>query len=329
MSQDLRLDPKKGSIEVTVADNVTGQPISGATVIISLGGTVIATLTSDSQGKVSRDGLTRGEYTVSASYAGRAIRSAVAAVEPNRKAAATLRLGYIIRVTVLETSTGEVLSGITVSLSKDGSDAGAGLTSSGGVLLLDVTATGHYTVTASGVGFDQVSQSSGSVSVYPATPSSEATLYLTRQRAPRLSLQMTRFIPKVLPFEVRGMSSGQPIYYGLSYTNGGTAIATGVTITETLPLGTTFLGPQGWTRTGDRTYVYSVGTVAAGERGSVQFVVGRDVAAAPGTVYTNTATIGDDGRNGRDMVQASAATDVFGLHAIYLPVLYKGWAGGW
>jgi uncharacterized repeat protein (TIGR01451 family) len=65
---------------------------------------------------------------------------------------------------------------------------------------------------------------------------------------------------------------GEPITYTILYLNGGIGPATGVILTETLPEYTGYLG-GGWTHAGGRQYTMTVGDLAPGQGGQVQFIV--------------------------------------------------------
>jgi uncharacterized repeat protein (TIGR01451 family) len=122
--------------------------------------------------------------------------------------------------------------------------------------------------------------------------------------------------------EVSFVPEGESLVYTLAYENLGSADATGVTITETVPTNTTFdTGASGagqWTCDGAAAgseCTHSVngdGSLAAGGSGSVQFPLTVDdelrepdpeTGECPedeGFQVNNTATIADDGENGED-----------------------------
>ncbi|MCQ3830866.1 DUF11 domain-containing protein [Microbulbifer elongatus] len=96
---------------------------------------------------------------------------------------------------------------------------------------------------------------------------------------------------------------GDTLVYTLDYANNGTQEATGVIITETLPEYTTFdtanSDPR-WVQNGN-TLTLDLGTLAAGETGSVDFAVVFDVSMPSGVEQTSNSTrIEDDGGNGPD-----------------------------
>ncbi|WP_460805789.1 isopeptide-forming domain-containing fimbrial protein, partial [Microbulbifer agarilyticus] len=96
---------------------------------------------------------------------------------------------------------------------------------------------------------------------------------------------------------------GDTVVFNLTYRNNGTADAEGVVITETLPPNTTFDAANssaGWVQNGD-VFTLDIGSVAAGEEGTVQFAVIVDEPLPNGVIETsNTATIEDDGGSGPD-----------------------------
>jgi uncharacterized repeat protein (TIGR01451 family) len=97
---------------------------------------------------------------------------------------------------------------------------------------------------------------------------------------------------------------GDLITYTISYRNNGNAPASGVVLTETLPVSTSFAGrPSGWTQVGSTNqYTYSAGTVPAGSGTlSTTFVVSIATNLPPGTsTFINVVRVGDDGLSGAD-----------------------------
>ncbi|MCK7598565.1 isopeptide-forming domain-containing fimbrial protein [Microbulbifer sp. CAU 1566] len=97
---------------------------------------------------------------------------------------------------------------------------------------------------------------------------------------------------------------GDTLVYTLTYANNGTADATGVTITESLPEYATFDAANstaGWIDNGDGTFTFNVGALAAGDSGSVEFAVIIDEPIPSGVEETsNTTSITDDGDSGPD-----------------------------
>ncbi len=103
---------------------------------------------------------------------------------------------------------------------------------------------------------------------------------------------------------------GDLITYTLSYTNTGPQAASGVVLTETVPLGSTFIpaaSAPGWSCTpdasaGSRCIIPIGGGLAAGSSDSLTFTVQVDsLVAAGASQLSNTAVLGDDGANGSDL----------------------------
>ena len=108
---------------------------------------------------------------------------------------------------------------------------------------------------------------------------------------------------------------GNSHVYVVDFQNVGDIDATGVIITQTLPVGTTFdptNSSSGWVETspGSGVYQLSVGSLPAGGMGSVNFAVTVDDPAAAGldTIVDN-ASITDDGASGADPTPANNVDD--------------------
>ena len=93
---------------------------------------------------------------------------------------------------------------------------------------------------------------------------------------------------------------GQPLVYTLEYVNNSLLAIDNVVLTEEVPAHTTFIGPtgpSGWSCSPNApagtTCTYAVGTVARGNRGTVDFLVKVDDAVPAGVnELTNEASIG-------------------------------------
>ena len=100
------------------------------------------------------------------------------------------------------------------------------------------------------------------------------------------------------------IAPGQVAVYVLTKQNVGNQDATNVTITETVPIGTTFFAAQSdalWVQTGPTTYQITEALIPAGFYGSFLFSVLVDNPAVAGLEsIVNTATFTDDGTNGSD-----------------------------
>ena len=116
-------------------------------------------------------------------------------------------------------------------------------------------------------------------------------------------------------------TAGATRTYTLGYTNNGNQSATGVVITEHVPVGATFnsaASTAGWSCPNGSaagtacTHAAGTGTVAGGGSGSVNFAITVvDPIASGLTQISNTATIADDGTKNVDPTPANnTATDV-------------------
>jgi len=85
------------------------------------------------------------------------------------------------------------------------------------------------------------------------------------------------------------VQAGANLTYTLSYTNTGTAAATGVILTDTVPANTSFVSATAGGTLSGGTVTWSAGTVNAGASGSVQMVVRITSPLANGTIITSGA----------------------------------------
>lgn len=120
-------------------------------------------------------------------------------------------------------------------------------------------------------------------------------------------------------------TAGGLITWSLGYANVGTQDATGVVITDTVPDNTSFAAAAssiGWAcvpnTAAGASCSLSIGDLAAGDSGSVNFAVRVDSALPAGVeLVTNTAQIADDGSNGADPTpDNNIATDTTPLDAV-------------
>ena len=92
------------------------------------------------------------------------------------------------------------------------------------------------------------------------------------------------------------VNPGDTIVYTLSYGNSGSYPSTGVMLTEFLPANTTFnaaASSAGWVLSG-ADYVYTIGSLAAGASGTVNFAVDVDAGLTEATTIQNMAHLEDD-----------------------------------
>ncbi|HEX7491131.1 MAG TPA: hypothetical protein VF337_05465 [Candidatus Limnocylindrales bacterium] len=107
--------------------------------------------------------------------------------------------------------------------------------------------------------------------------------------------------------------AGQPFTFHANYHNAGNQTATGVVLTETVPVGTTYTG-SGWVcasgTDAGKTCTFAVGSVNAGASASADFVV-TIVNPIPTALISidNTVSVADDGTHGTDPTLPNTATD--------------------
>ena len=85
------------------------------------------------------------------------------------------------------------------------------------------------------------------------------------------------------------VNAGSNITYTLSYSNTGTAAASGVVVTDTIPANTSFVSATGGGTLAAGVVTWNIGALAVGGSGSVQLVVQVTSPLANGTVITNGA----------------------------------------
>ncbi|MBX3052028.1 MAG: DUF11 domain-containing protein [Caldilineaceae bacterium] len=129
--------------------------------------------------------------------------------------------------------------------------------------------------------------------------------------APDLTLTKTNNLTSLLP--------GQTTVYSLTVTNVGNSIATGVVLTDTVPVSTTFdlaNSSAGWSCADNAAAAtlctFPVGTLAVNASQTVRFAVTLDLPLLTSSAQiTNTANTGDDGSHGSDPTPGNnTATDI-------------------
>ncbi len=126
---------------------------------------------------------------------------------------------------------------------------------------------------------------------------------------------------------------GQTITYTVVVSNRGPSLATNVTLTESVPVSTTFqsiAAPAGWNCTtppvgGTGNILCTNSSLAVGAPATFIIVVQVNAGTPSGAVIANTATIGSDTADPTTPNTATATTTV-GLHKLYLPAVYRDYA---
>ncbi len=154
-----------------------------------------------------------------------------------------------------------------------------------------------------------VSVSSSTTDPNPANDSATAT---TATNSTDLRLFETNHPGSTTP--------GSTFTYNLLPVNVGNGPATGVVLTETLPVGTFFVAGEnpGWTQIGaTNQYTFGVGDLAPGASRAATFTVHVNAIAAAGlTSIVNSASVADDGTHGPELApNDNTALDFEGLDA--------------
>jgi uncharacterized repeat protein (TIGR01451 family) len=140
---------------------------------------------------------------------------------------------------------------------------------------------------------DTVTQDSGTFT--------RSDLYITPVGAVLSDLSTTKTVNNAAP------ASGSNITYTLGVSNAaGSATATGVTVTDLLPLGTTFVSATGSGTYNSGTGVWSVGTITAGQ--TLNLTITATVTASAGTTITNSAEVSASSNADPDSFVANGST---------------------
>src|SRR5206468_3348124 len=140
-----------------------------------------------------------------------------------------------------------------------------------------------------------------SVDSNETAPVAGAAITTTVSSAPLLSISKTDAPDPV--------NAGSNITYTLSYSNTGNANASGVVITDTIPVNTTFVSATGGGTLSAGVVTWNIGALSAGASSSVQLVVRAASPLANGTVITN-ATYSIDSNETAPMAGAAITTTV-------------------
>src|SRR5206468_6381836 len=140
-----------------------------------------------------------------------------------------------------------------------------------------------------------------SVDSNETAPVAGAAITTTVSSAPLLSISKTDAPDPV--------NAGSNITYTLSYSNTGNANASGVVITDTIPVNTTFVSATGGGTLAAGVVTWNIGALSAGSSSSVQLVVQATSPLASGTVIAN-ATYGIDSNETAPVAGAAITTTV-------------------
>jgi uncharacterized repeat protein (TIGR01451 family) len=127
---------------------------------------------------------------------------------------------------------------------------------------------------------------------------------------------------------------GGIITYTIVVSNNGPSVATNVTLTDSVPVSTTFQSiawPDGWscptipTVGGTGNIVCTNPSLAVGAPATFIIAVKVDASAPSGTVIANMATVSSDTADPTTPNTATATTTV-SLHRLYLPAVFRNYA---
>lgn len=105
------------------------------------------------------------------------------------------------------------------------------------------------------------------------------------------------------------VAAGGTLIYTITYENRGSANATGVTITDTIPTGLTFVSATGGGAPSGSDVVWNVGDLPIGGAGQLEVSFTVDPAIPDGTILTNTVTITDAlGNTASDTIPVATRT---------------------
>jgi uncharacterized repeat protein (TIGR01451 family) len=126
------------------------------------------------------------------------------------------------------------------------------------------------------------------------------------------------------------VNPGDTITYTIILGNIGRATSTGVVVTETLPAGTSFVGPGYWQHVGGNLYTYSLGSDLERDHGDVlEFIVRVDDPFLAGSRVINTVQIGGNEQecntsNNSSTDETPVAGAQLAFHT-FLPIILKSY----
>lgn len=132
----------------------------------------------------------------------------------------------------------------------------------------------------------------GSVSVVPLDGSGPLTLNVLGSPSGVAITPTPHFVIEktALPAPV---SAGGTLVYTITFENRGSANATGVTITDTVPTGLTFVSATGGGAPSGTDVVWTIGDLPIGATGELEATFAVDAGIADGTILENTVTLTD------------------------------------
>lgn len=133
---------------------------------------------------------------------------------------------------------------------------------------------------------------SGSISIVPLDGSAPTTIPVLGSPA-GVAITPTPYFIISKTAEPAPVAAGGTLVYTIEFENRGSAHATGVTITDTVPAGLTFTAATGGGLFDGANVVWNIGDLAIGAEGEVQTSFAVDPAILDGTVLLNDATIAD------------------------------------
>lgn len=265
---NINLSPLTGLLSGTVKDAVTNNTLSGATITVLQGSTIVTTATSGAQGTFSISNLSPGNYTVTTALSNYQTLSSSVTIISNQ----TTTLNPLLQalpgnvsgvITNSQTSLG--LGGATVSVSSGATVVASTTANGSGNYSITGLAAGSYTLTASLNNFVAVSQS--------ITISSNATLTQNLALTPQVGI-VTGIVQDLNSLSLLGGAT-------VTLLQGSTVVAT--TTTSLAGVYSFSVLPGSYTiRVSNTNYITA--TVAANVLSNATVIVNITLVASPGSV---------------------------------------------
>lgn len=132
----------------------------------------------------------------------------------------------------------------------------------------------------------------GSVSVVPLDGSAPVTLTVLGSPS-GVAITPTPYFVISKTAVPAPVAAGGTLVYTINYENRGSANATGVTVTDTIPTGLTFVSATGGGVLSGTNVVWTIGDLPIGAAGEIEATFTVDPLLTDGTVLENTVTIAD------------------------------------